>query len=101
MRRLLVLSALFALCPFSTAALFAQSLGNAGTISGMVVDPSGAAVANAEVSIHNVVTGYNQSTKSGPDGAFRFANIPPNPYHLEVKSSGFAVSSQDVDIKGS
>lgn len=101
MRRLLVLGALFALCACSTAALLAQSLGNAGTISGTVIDPSGAAVPNAEVSIHNVVTGYNQSTKSGPDGAFRFANIPPNPYHLEVKASGFAVSSQDVDIKGS
>src|ERR1700730_11667911 len=100
MKRLLVLSAL-AICFCSNAALFAQSLGNAGTIAGTVLDPSGAAVPNADVSLHNVVSGYTQSTKSGPDGAFRLGNIPPNPYHLEVKAPGFAVYSQDVDIKGS
>ena len=47
--------------------VFAQSLGNAGTIEGRVVDPSGAAVAKAAVTIHNAVTGYNNflSTFSG------------------------------------
>jgi hypothetical protein len=100
MKRLLVLSALAILCVCSNTALFAQSLGNAGTITGTVVDPSGATVPNADVSVHNVVSGYTQSTKSGPDGAFRLGNIPPNPYHLEVAAPGFAVYSQDVDVKG-
>jgi hypothetical protein len=81
--------------------LRAQSLGNAGTIEGTIVDPSGAVVPRAEVSVHNVVTGYNQSAVSGSDGSFRLVNIPPNPYHLEVKASGFGVFTQDVAIKNS
>src|SRR5450432_4560358 len=74
-------------------------MGNAGTIEGSVVDPSGAVVAKATVTIHNAVSGYNQSTATVADGTFRFSNIPPNPYHLEVKASGFAVFAQDVSIR--
>jgi len=78
---------------------FSQSLGNAGTIEGAVVDPSGAAVPNATVTIRNVVSGYRQATTAGADGVFRFTNIPPNPYHLEVTASGFATLGQDVAIR--
>jgi hypothetical protein len=77
----------------------AQSLGNAGTIEGIVTDPSGAVVARAQVTLHNALTGYSQSAETGPDGSFRFSNIPPNPYHLEVKAAGFSVFSQNVDIR--
>src|SRR5260370_2740774 len=80
---------------------FGQSLGNAGTIEGTVVDQSGAVIPKAQVSIHNVVTGYAQSVLSGSDGAFRLGNLPPNPYHLEVKASGFGTFSHDVDIRNS
>jgi hypothetical protein len=78
-----------------------QSLGNAGTVEGTVVDPSGAVVAKAEVSVHNVVTGYTQTVFTGSDGSFRLMNLPPNPYHLEVKAQGFAVFSQNVNIRNS
>ena len=77
----------------------AQSLGNAGTIVGTVVDPSGAAVVGASVTINNPVTGYTQSTTTGSDGSFRFTNIPPNPYRLEVKVSGFSPFIQDLEIR--
>src|SRR5690242_21360293 len=79
----------------------AQSLGNAGTIEGTVVDPSGAVVVGADVTLHNRVTGYTQSVKSASDGSFKLLNIPPNPYHLEVKASGFSDYSQDVSIRSS
>src|SRR5258708_2385371 len=80
---------------------YAQSLGNAGTIEGTVIDPSGAVVAKAQVSVHNAVSGYTQSVVSDSDGVFRLRNLPPNPYHLEVKAAGFGVFSQDVDIRNS
>src|ERR1700674_1111239 len=77
----------------------AQSLGNAGTIEGTVVDPSGAVIPMAEVTLHNVVSGYTQSVLSGSDGVFRLTNIPPNPYRLDVKASGFNDYSQTIDIR--
>jgi hypothetical protein len=78
----------------------AQSLGNAGTIQGTVFDPSGAVVADAQVTLSNAVTGYRQSTISANDGSFRLVNIPPNPYRLEVSAPGFAQSSEEASVKG-
>jgi hypothetical protein len=81
-----------------TVGAFAQSLGNAGTVQGTVTDPSGAAIPNAQVTIHNAITGYSQTVLSATDGSFRLSNLPPNPYHLEVAASGFANYSQNIDI---
>jgi len=77
-----------------------QSLGNAGTISGTVTDPSGAAVTKAAVSIINRITNYRQAATTDSTGTFRFNNVPPNPYHLEVSATGFAVSDKDVEVRG-
>src|ERR1035441_9974768 len=95
----LALGALLLLFAVVVQPAFGQSLGNAGTIEGSVVDPAGAAVAKAAVTIRNAVSGYKQSTVTSADGSFRFSNIPPNPYHLEVTASGFAVFAQDVSIR--
>jgi hypothetical protein len=99
--KLVSLSALAYLLSLSTAIPApAQSLGNAGTIQGTVLDPSGAVVANAQVTLSNAVSGYRQSTVSASDGSFRLVNIPPNPYRLEVNVPGFASFSQQAPVKG-
>src|ERR1700760_556836 len=79
----------------------AQSLGNTGTIEGSVTDPSGANVAGAAVTLSNPVSGYTQTITTNATGAFRFVNIPPNTYHLQVKQAGFAPFNQDVAIRTS
>jgi carboxypeptidase family protein len=76
-----------------------QSLGNAGSIEGTVTDPSGAAVPNATITVHNTVSGYTQTANSAVDGAFRLLNIPANPYHVDVTASGFGAFAQDVTVK--
>jgi len=78
-----------------------QSLGNAGTVEGSVVDQSGAAVTKAEVSIHNTVSGYSQSVLSRGDGTFQLVNIPPSQYHFEIKAQAFSVFSQEITIRNS
>ncbi len=90
---------MFLALAFLCVRLSAQSLGNAGTIEGLVIDPSGAAVVTAVVTIHNAVTGYRQSSVAGPDGGYRLTNIPPNPYHLEVTAKGFQVFALDVAVR--
>jgi hypothetical protein len=87
------------LCPQDE--LFGQSLGNAGTIQGTVTDPSGAIIPGVVATLSNPVTGYSQTATSDSSGRFRLTNIPPNPYHLEVKVARFAPFTQDVTIRNS
>src|ERR1700676_420210 len=74
-------------------------LGNSGSIEGVVKDQSGASVPNAKVEITNPVSGFHRETTTDTDGAFRFTNIPYNPYHLVVAASGFNSYTQDVDVR--
>jgi hypothetical protein len=101
MRELLVPGAFIALLVCFPPVALSQSLGNSGTITGVVVDPSGAAIPGAHVAVHNSVTGYMQTVMSDSAGTFRLVNIPPNSYHLEIQAAGFTPFSQDVDIKNS
>jgi hypothetical protein len=94
---LLLFAGVFAPCRSAQA----QSLGNAGTITGTVVDPSGAVIPGATVIITNPVTGYTNQTRTGGDGTFRFNNLPPNPYRLKVKAETFSPYTQTVDVRGS
>jgi hypothetical protein len=80
-------------------AAFAQSLGGAGTIEGFVTDPSGAAVASARAVITNAISGYVQQTITDTTGRFRFSNVPPNPYHIQVTAPGFAAFAEAVTVR--
>jgi len=84
-----------------SGSLYAQSLGNAGTIQGLVRDPSAASVANARVTLANPISGYSQTTTTGANGAFRMGNIPPNSYHLEIRATGFGTYGADLSIRNS
>ncbi len=63
-----------------------------GSISGTVVDQSGAVVAGARVRLTG--TGKDQSLKqealSGDDGQFSFGNIAPGPFQITITAAGFA-----------
>jgi Carboxypeptidase regulatory-like domain/TonB-dependent Receptor Plug Domain len=71
------------------------------SIQGVVSDASGGVVANATVEIDNVVSGYSRTATTGVDGAFKFTNVPFNPYHLSVTATGFASFTQDIDVRSS
>ena len=51
----LVLSLLFSLL-FATSTLFAQNTATSGVIRGTVTDPSGAVIANAQITVTNLAT---------------------------------------------
>ncbi|MBV9505256.1 MAG: TonB-dependent receptor [Acidobacteriia bacterium] len=65
----------------------------------MVLDPSGAAIPGATVSIQNPLTNYRQNVMSGANGEFRFTNVPLNNYHLTVTAQGFTSSEQDLRVQ--
>ena len=81
----------------TAATVWAQSVGNSGSINGTVVDPTGAVVAQATVEIRNPVSGLDRSTTTDASGKFAFTNVPFNPYHLVVTAEGFAATVQDVE----
>ena len=76
-----------------------QSGGNQGTVSGTVLDATGAVVIGATVKIHNPVSGFDGSTQTNTTGGFTFDNVPFNPYHLTVTANGFASYAQDVAVR--
>ena len=82
-----------------TAAVWAQSGGSSGSISGTVSDPTGAVVPYATVEIHNPVSHFGQSTTTDKFGKFSFPNVPFNPYHMAATAAGFAPSAQDVEVR--
>ncbi len=78
---------------------YAQSGGSSGSISGTVLDPTGAVVPNATVEIHNPVSHYDRSTTTDKSGNFSLPNVPFNPYHMTVTATGFGNNSQDVEVR--
>jgi hypothetical protein len=58
-------------------------------ISGTVIDPSGAAIVNAQVSMTETDKQLTHSTVSDRSGNYTLPNLPVGPYRLEVKSPGF------------
>jgi hypothetical protein len=83
----------------SASAVWAQSGGNSTSVTGTVLDPSGAVVPNATVEIHNPVSQFQRSTATDSNGNFSIPNVPFNPYHLSVSAQGFASYAQDVDVR--
>jgi hypothetical protein len=79
----------------------AQSVGNSGSVSGTVSDPTGAVVPNAKVEIRNPISGFDRTTVSDSAGKFEFTNLPFNPYHLTVTADGFNSRVQDVEPRSS
>ena len=72
-----------------------------GTLEGIVTDPSGAAVVNAEVKLTELTTNSNLTTKTNEVGRYNFINVPPGTYDVTVGSTGFTqskISAQKVDV---
>jgi hypothetical protein len=86
------------LCVFASPA-FAQSAGNSTSVTGTVLDPTGAVVPNATVEIHNPISGFKRTATTDESGRFAISNVPFNPYHIVARSEGFALYSQDVDVR--
>jgi len=77
----------------------AQSGGSSTSVTGTVVDPTGAVVANAVVEIHNPVSAFERTVTTDSLGKFNIPNVPFNPYHLTVTGPDFAAYAQDVDVR--
>ncbi len=89
---LLLLSGL--LCALLTIPGWGQSL-TSGDIAGTVLDPSGAAVPGATVTLTSTDTGAKQTQKTTATGGYRFALLNPGNYSVSVAASGFQSAQQN------
>src|ERR1700678_2515914 len=60
-----------------------------GIINGLVLDPTGGAIAGAEVRIVNDATGVQYVGKTNDEGIYVVTNLPPGTYRLQVSKIGF------------
>jgi len=92
---LLLLAAAWSMAPESKA----QAGGNSVNVGGTVTDPTGAVIPGATVTIHDPVSGFEESATTDASGNFTLPNVPFNPYHMTVTAKGFAENVQDVDVR--
>ena len=82
---LLWLLAILAWVPSRTEAQVAIS----ATVTGYVVDPTGAFVPGATVTIVSHDTGLTRSTETSTEGGYTFPGLPIGTYELKVAKAGF------------
>jgi len=63
-------------------------IGNA-TLGGTVMDPSGAAVGDAELTLTSKATGFEMRVTTNERGEYTFRNVTPGTYDLKVIKAGF------------
>ncbi|MBV9267050.1 MAG: TonB-dependent receptor [Acidobacteriaceae bacterium] len=80
--------AVTALTLLLSAHLFGQVTADA-SLTGVVTDPAGAAVAGADVRLESASTGAVRQTKTENNGTYRFDLVAPGKYTLTVSSPGF------------
>src|ERR1700680_5340894 len=72
----------------SASEAYAQVSG--ATLSGTITDPSGAAIANAKVSIANKATGITRDVTADSAGFYSAPSLLPGDYDVTVAAQGFS-----------
>ncbi|HEV8426837.1 MAG TPA: TonB-dependent receptor [Pyrinomonadaceae bacterium] len=82
-------------------AITALGQGSSGSLSGSVVDPKGAVVANATVTVKNIATNQENTTKTSDDGTFSVPALSTGMYTAIITASGFkqaVVTEIKIDV---
>jgi outer membrane receptor protein involved in Fe transport len=80
----------------TAAVLWGQA--ETGQITGVITDPSGAAVANASVKAVNSATGAERSSTSNNSGIYAFPNLEPGVYDMTITAAGFSTVKEKITL---
>lgn len=72
---------------FTVCCAFAQTF--TSSITGLVTDPSGAAVIGAKIELKNMATNDTHDAVSNENGSYQFNNLNPGTYQITVTAPGF------------
>jgi hypothetical protein len=79
-----------------TFSCFAQIIANRASIGGVVSDPAGAPIPQAQVIAVNQATSLERETVTNEAGVYRLDGMDPGLYSIRVNSSGMSVSVDQV-----
>ena len=69
------------------------------TIRGTVTDPSGAAIAGAEVTVRNQSTNLTRAARTNSSGEYVVTDLEPGKYEVRVKQQSFKESvTQNIEL---
>ena len=77
----------------SLLALSAAGQVQNGQFTGVVTDPSGAAIANAKVTVNNPATNLSVAASTNQTGSYTAKELPPGNYKITVEAPGFRTAS--------
>jgi hypothetical protein len=72
-----------------------------GQVGGVIVDPNGAVVPGAEVTVTNTQTGASLTTTSDEEGHWRIAGMQPGATKVTISLGGFKKTQYDLDLQAS
>jgi len=99
-RLLFSLIVLVILTSFSTIGIGAAFAQSTATLKGLVLDPSGAVVPDAKVTVRNQATGVDRISQTDSGGNYQVAALPVGVYRIEVQAKGFASQvAKDVTLQ--
>src|SRR5271168_2296829 len=70
----------------------------AGSIVGVVTDPSGAVISKAPIELRGLATNVVRQATTSSAGAFDFVEVPPGQYSIIVKQAGYKERTQDFEL---
>ena len=73
----------------------------AGQVGGIVIDPNGAVVAGAAVSVVNSQTGATITTRTDAEGRWAVSGVRSGPVKVRIDSTGFRSLQQELDYDAS
>src|SRR4029450_11226004 len=94
--RALLLAMSLALC----APAIAASQQFRGALVGTVIDPAGALVPEARVTLTGIATNTTLATRTNDNGFYVIEYIPPGQYRLRVEASGFqTLTLEPIEVR--
>ena len=72
-----------------------------GQIGGIIVDPTGAVVPGAQVTVSNTQTGASQTTTTNGDGNWVITGMQPGPVKVVISTPGFKNMQTDLELQAS
>ena len=90
------LALILTLLTFGALKAFPQA--ETGQIIGTVLDPTGASIPGAKVTVRSVATGAERSQTTSDAGSFTIPNLLPDVYEVTVEAQGFSTLKQRATV---